>query len=409
MQSPLNGMSENEMIYEAKVRIAHNKQRQKLKSLLATAANGGPVVNTKDLLLACKIAKLDVGTDLEAEADHFVHPNFIATRDCYGTPRQVNWKGFTSSIQYPELHPPGTNEPGDLPLTNKQKQMMREYEENLAYMNQAAEEEETGGEPMKPMAVARDDEVRHYHKLLKRAIETRFAEMRRAFRLIDEDASGECDRAEMKMMLNAMFTLNIPEHIMDRLIDLADYDGDGQINFAEFARLATEDDVLNMKKTLQADVSNWGDDNPQVKLKELAELDRQKAAAQRRAAATGGYEEGGYHPKLRKTGPSLDELRRAHKTIKRAVLLRHRDFGLAFSTIDKDGSGTLRRSELRRFLSNICKTVPDRVITGLIDFCDDDGDGKTLSKDEFINLMSAEYLGSGGFDPNSGNIIKKGM
>ena len=47
------------------------------------------------------------------------------------------------------------------------------------------------------------------------------------------------------------------------------------------------------------------------------------------------------------------------------------------------------------------KTVPDRVISGLIDFCDDDGDSKTLSADEFIKLIDADFLGAGGFDPNA--------
>ena len=78
VQSPLKGMNENEMINEARLRIAHNKQRQQLKGLLSTAADGGAVVNTKDLLLACRIAKLDVGTDQENQTNKFVHQDVIA-------------------------------------------------------------------------------------------------------------------------------------------------------------------------------------------------------------------------------------------------------------------------------------------------------------------------------------------
>jgi len=131
------------------------------------------------------------------------------------------------------------------------------------------------------------------------------------------------------------------------------------------------------------------------------EIDRVAAAAAKRRALQGGYEDGGYHPKLRKTGPGLDSLRRAHKTLKRAISARYSSFREAFQSIDVDGSGTLRRAELRRFLTRMVKTIPDRVISGLIDYCDDDGDTKTLSMDEFVKLMSAEYLGSGGFDPNT--------
>jgi hypothetical protein len=130
------------------------------------------------------------------------------------------------------------------------------------------------------------------------------------------------------------------------------------------------------------------------------ELDKHKLAEQRRLMAQGGYEDGGYHPKLRKTGPSLDELRRAHKTLKKALSSRFSSYGQAFDTIDADGSGLLRRAELRRFLARLTKSIPDRVISGLIDFCDNDGDAKTLSKPEFVKLMTADFLGAGGFDPN---------
>ena len=41
------------------------------------------------------------------------------------------------------------------------------------------------------------------------------------------------------------------------MIDMADYGGDGLINFAG-CRIVTADDVLNMKQTLTADLSDWG-------------------------------------------------------------------------------------------------------------------------------------------------------
>lgn len=386
------------MINEARMRLAHNKQRQRLKALLATAANGGSVVATKDLLLACKLAKLDVGTQDERQIDSFVHPNHIAHRDCYGTPRAVAWKGFQQSLAYPELHAPGQFQ-GKLPLTKQQKATYAAYQKELEELNKAKEADQV--EAFQAAASNRgasDEDTRKYHKLLKRSLETRFGELRRAFRLIDEDNSGACSRDELKEMLNAMFNLNIPENIMDRIIDLADMDGDGEINFAEFARVATEDDVLNMKQTLQADLSGWGTEDVQEK---VAEINKQKLAEQKRRAMAGGHEEGGYHVKLRRTGPSLDALRRAHKTLKNAIKAKYGSAKEAFKVIDADGSGTLRRAELRRFLQRMVKTVPDRVISGLIDFCDDDGDSKTLSADEFIKLIDADFLGAGGFDPNA--------
>ena len=51
--------------------------------------------------------------------------------------------------------------------------------------------------------------------------------------------------------------------------------------------------------------------------------------------------------------------------------------------IDKDASGTLRRGELNAFLRGLSKSIPDQVISALIDFCDSDGDARTLSMAEF--------------------------
>ena len=60
VQSPLCEYSEAEMIKEAQLRISHNKQRQRLKNILRTAADGGAVVETPDLMLACQLAKVDL-------------------------------------------------------------------------------------------------------------------------------------------------------------------------------------------------------------------------------------------------------------------------------------------------------------------------------------------------------------
>ena len=68
----------------------------------------------------------------------------------------------------------------------------------------------------------------------------------------------------------------------------------------------------------------------------------------------------------------------------------------------------MRRSELRKFLKSVSKTIPDRVISALIDYCDSDGDAKTLSVDEFVEMMSAETLGSAGYDPNAAKVIARG-
>jgi len=377
------------MIKEAQLRLTHNKQRQRLKQLLQTASDGGPTVKTGDLLLACQLAKMPI--DQSALLDS----KFGYNRDYRGSPKTVVWKGFHESLAYPKLTGPGYF--GELPP-------LRAVRLQQAKMTEAAAATPTAGAEVATASEATSDEQIHHHwTVLKRLMETRFSEMRRAFRLIDEDASGSCDRNELKFMLNAMFNLSIPDDVLDRLIDLADFDGDGQINFAEFCRMMTAENVLKMKNTLQADVSNFGRVAPD---KGLA-VDYGDVAAMNRKMASGGYEDGTAHVKLRRTGPGIQALRKAHATYKKAILSRYPTIKDAFKAIDADGSGTVRRSELARFLGGMSKAVPSRVIGSLIDFCDSDGDAKTLSIEEFTELMEAETLGAGGYDPNAPGLQKK--
>ena len=243
---------------------------------------------------------------------------------------------------------------------------------------------------------------------------TRFAELRRAFRTLDEDASGnlECvpsalprpgapwltlaspctlprpppnpfrvasrgSREEFKQVL-VMFNLGIPPPVMEKLIDLADFDGDGSINFAEFARIFTAENVLNMKKTLSA-VEGGA-----------------HAAKVRYEASQGGKgkldKETGENVRLRRTGPGLEKMRKAHRTLRNIILTRYGNMKAAFKDIDADGSGMIRRAELRKWLATISKSIPDQVISGLISYVDTDGDTKTLSREEFLRMMSEEFL-----------------
>ena len=89
------------------------------------------------------------------------------------------------TVAWTLLHGPGQF-PGNLPLTRKQKQLLKEYQESMAKdASDPASDDNIGA----VQAVANDAEVVHNHKLLKRAIETRFAEMRRAFQFFDRDGS----------------------------------------------------------------------------------------------------------------------------------------------------------------------------------------------------------------------------
>ena len=165
---------------------------------------------------------------------------------------------------------------------------------------------------------------------------------------------------------------------MNKLIDLADFDGDGSINYAEFARIFTSENVLAMKQTLQA-----------------VEGDAHGAKVRYEMSQGGSKrldKETGENVRLRRTGPGLEKLRKAHRTLRNIILTRYGSIKACFKEIDADGSGLIRRNELRKFLNTVSKSIPDNVISGLISYVDTDGDTKTLSMQEFCKMMSEEFL-----------------
>jgi len=222
-----------------------------------------------------------------------------------------------------------------------------------------------------------DEDVEYWFKIMQEKMTTRFSELRRAFRTLDEDASGALDRDEFKQVL-VMFNLGIPDRVMNKLIDLADFDGDGSINYAEFARIFTSENVLKMKQTVQA-----------------VEGDAHGAKVRYEMSQGGSKhldKETGENVRLRRTGPGLEKLRKAHRTLRNIILTRYGSIKACFKEIDADGSGLIRRNELRKFLNTVSKSIPDNVISGLISYVDSDGDTKTLSMQEFCKMMSEEFL-----------------
>lgn len=392
-KSPLANLTEAEMIVEAKIRLQHNKQRQQLKKLLQGAAEGGSVVKTEDLMVACQLAKVPVKEDLIGHA------------------KAVPWKGFQEALEYPPLHDHTVFAGVKLPPTRREIQAQYSPRSIVAHARSSLAPQAIVGAALASGDPEFDMEVYSHWLTLKTLMNNRFKEIRRAFRLIDQDASGACDRKELKTMLNAMFNLNARDAVLDRLIDMADFDGDGVINFAEFARLMTAENVFNMKNTLQADLSNWGavDPNPKFGPTDNTSSDHEdprdyaEIAKKNLALVNGGMVD--FHGKLRRTGPGLAKLQQAHRIYKAEINKRYSSYKEAFDAIDEDGSGLIRRGELRKFLGGLSKSIADKTISALIDFCDSDGDAKSLDRKEFIAMLEADKLGGpDGYDPQ---FVKK--
>ena len=157
-----------------------------------------------------------------------------------GVPTKIAWKPFYSNLPPPALRGPGGF--GDLPPLKKNMKVVQRDTSGGMQMASATKSAAADGPS--------DEDVEYWFKIMQEKMTTRFSELRRAFRTLDEDASGSLDREEFKQVL-VMFNLGIPDRVMNKLIDLADFDGDGSINYAEFARIFTAENINNLKQTLQ--------------------------------------------------------------------------------------------------------------------------------------------------------------
>ena len=92
------------------------------------------------------------------------------------------------------------------------------------------------------------------HSLHPQLLE-KYSRLTDAFKHIDSDRTGHLEREEVKKLLVDFNIPDIKDAAIETLIDFADYDGDGEINYAEFARVLTADDVMAMKNTLAGNVS----------------------------------------------------------------------------------------------------------------------------------------------------------
>lgn len=79
----LRGYTEEEMCAEAQARLAHNRQRRRMKQLMNAASDDGTSIATKDLLLAAKLAKMNLPDEMVADTPYAmvrVRPESVAIR-----------------------------------------------------------------------------------------------------------------------------------------------------------------------------------------------------------------------------------------------------------------------------------------------------------------------------------------
>jgi len=215
-QSPIAGFTKEEMLHEAKVRQEHNRQRSKLKQLLQASAGPGNTVSVEDLMLSAKIAKMSLPDALLFNSPYA--NRYTASRTENGNPKDIRWQSFHSSISYPKL----SNEADRI-----MRRSLRPQSAAAVVQEVAVARAETPPEDLGPS----DEEIRRAGRIVKNHMETRFTQIRKAFRTMDEDKTGTVSRAELKQVLMDM-NLAITSDVVSALIDIADVDGDGDINYA---------------------------------------------------------------------------------------------------------------------------------------------------------------------------------
>jgi len=156
--------------------------------------------------------------------------------DGSGAPKTVSWRPLMSQLPRPELCGPGGFE--KLPMLKRHRLAALEAQK----VQEATKVEEVN--PTKAAAGPPDREVAYWFKFLQSKLKDRFSEVRRAFRILDEDFSGFLNRDEFKKVMD-MFNLGdvIPDPVFGRILSIIDKDNDGTVTYSEFSQLLGIEDI----------------------------------------------------------------------------------------------------------------------------------------------------------------------
>jgi|LauGreDrversion4_1035100.scaffolds.fasta_scaffold11967_3 Ca2+-binding EF-hand superfamily protein len=357
---------------EGAERIAHYQQRERLREFMQTCAGPNGDIDAEAVRLSAKLAHINL-----PESFLFSGPyakQYAAEWDeSSNSPRSIKWASFVSAVDYNKIQP------------TQQQQYMRHFEELLAIENAkqaqaeaakalAAAKAEAEQQKQVAQVVAKkaeqvpDDQLRRAHHLVKSRLATQFGELRNAFRKYDTDRSGSISHEEMVAAIQGL-ELGLPQKAIQRMIDLADYDEDGEVSFAEFARIISADDIIEMKNSLEASATT--STAGVVKADGVGKSVKEK-------------------PKVIKNGVTDVEVRKAVTLIREKLTDKYLRLDSAFKKIDVDRSGYLSREEMRFCVMSLnLDSLNKAVIEVVIDLADADGDGQ-INHYEFVRLLTSQ-------------------
>ena len=196
-----------------------------------------------------------------------------------------------------------------------------------------------------------------------------------AFRRMDTDHGGTVRVEEIKKFLiqSQRGMENVSEKVLECIVDLADEDGDGNIDYAELAKMILCDDIVELLALI-----------PDKSLRKK-KVDPKDAPIGTRGCTVG-------------------ELQAAQQAIKAAVLLKHKTIAQALRAMDTKGDGVLSRDEIVTMLQGyrlikhidyytgaVHGSITMAQVDTLIDFVDDNGDGNINYK-EFTKVLVADDI-----------------
>lgn len=337
---------------------------------MQTVSTNG-VVNTNELQLAAKLAKIDLPEDFLLKTPYA--NKYASGWEADNSPRGVKWRPFYEAVAYPNLKDGNKEEFLKQHAAKESKRAEKAAAQKAAAEAAAAAAAAAPGPVKKRRDIPEvsDQELRRAHSMIKARLSSQFGELRQAFRAFDTDASGFISVEEAESTLSTL-ELGLPKRIVSRIIDIADYDGDGDISFAEFCRVLTADDIIYMKDSLSA---GTGGNHAVVdtRLKERVERAGPKVLAEKNGVKV-----------------TDKDVRTALFQIKERLMNKYKRLDTAFKAIDADRSGYLTRDELRFALMMLnLDVISKEVLDVILDMVDKDGDGQ-VNHYEFVTVLTAK-------------------
>lgn len=212
------------------------------------------------------------------------------------------------------------------------------------------------------------------------AINSRFSNMRLAFRYVDLDNSGTVCRAEIKRALK-MFNIPCDDHHLNELMAKCDHNGDDHIDYKEFVDALARDTVAPAamgKRGMQAqEAMGVPDLDPKwIKFSGWKPDQNVKMPSHE-------------HPLARMESRGVDIETRANKAIQIAhdvMNSRFPDAFDAFQWVNLAHTGGIDKSELRRALQLWNVPSDELILTHIFNRFDLDGDGE-LNYSEFVDAL----------------------